>query len=159
MLESIGQDGSVQPGMVKRAAESVPLVGAVLGTMTNWTQNPQQQQVEQAQRNFINAIMRQESGAAIGQGEFDSAAKQYFPQPGDSAEVIAQKAQNRTRAIAALEAQAGPALKKVHQRSGGGTSDASAPLPTKNAQGWTLHRDAAGNRAYVGPNGEIQEVG
>lgn len=157
VLDQIGKGGQVQPGMIKRAAESMPLVGGGLGTMANWTQSGDQQQVEQAQRNFVNAIMRQESGAAIGQGEFDSAAKQYFPQPGDTPQVVAQKAQNRERAISALEAQAGPALKKVLRP--GGTGTPANALPTKNAQGWMLHQDAAGRRAYVGPNGEIQEVG
>lgn len=31
-------------------------------------------------------------------------------------------------------------------------------IPQVNAQGWKLHKDAAGRQAYVGPNGEIQEV-
>jgi len=30
---------------------------------------------------------------------------------------------------------------------------AAAPLPATNAQGWTLHQDAKGNRAYVSPDG------
>lgn len=29
---------------------------------------------------------------------------------------------------------------------------------TKNQRGWVLHTDANGNKAYVGPNGEIEEV-
>jgi len=33
-----------------------------------------------------------------------------------------------------------------------------AALPLKNEKGWTLHEDAHGNKAYVGPNNEIQEV-
>lgn len=49
----------------------------------------------QAERNFINAVLRRESGAAIAPSEFDSAARQYFPQPGDSAEVLKQKKANR----------------------------------------------------------------
>lgn len=31
-------------------------------------------------------------------------------------------------------------------------------LPSVNAQGWKLMQDASGNKAYVGPNGEVQEV-
>jgi hypothetical protein len=31
-------------------------------------------------------------------------------------------------------------------------------LPSKNAKGWTLMEDPQGNKAYVGPNGEIEEV-
>lgn len=31
-------------------------------------------------------------------------------------------------------------------------------IPTKNQAGWILHTDSNGNKAYVGPNGEIEEV-
>lgn len=31
-------------------------------------------------------------------------------------------------------------------------------LPLKNAKGWVLHTDKNGNKAYVGPNNEIEEV-
>lgn len=51
--------------------------------------------IEQAQRNFINAVLRRESGAAIAPSEFESAAKQYFPQPGDTEKVLKQKRENR----------------------------------------------------------------
>ncbi len=50
---------------------------------------------EQAERNFINAVLRQESGAAIAESEFESAEKQYFPRAGDSAENLEQKRRNR----------------------------------------------------------------
>lgn len=61
--------------------------------------SPERQKVIQAQRDFVNALLRKESGAAISQGEFENAQKQYFPQPGDSPEVIAQKRLNRQNAI------------------------------------------------------------
>lgn len=35
---------------------------------------------------------------------------------------------------------------------------APADVPSTNSKGWKLHRDANGNQAYVGPNGEIEEV-
>jgi len=75
--------------------------------------SPQSQQADQAQRNFVNAILRQESGAAISESEFQNARKQYFPQPGDSAKVIEQKRQNRETAIKSLEVSAGPGMKKI----------------------------------------------
>jgi hypothetical protein len=83
IIRDIGGSGDVQPGLIKRTAEAVPFVGDALGTLTNWTQSEPQQKVEQAQRNFINAVLRRESGAAIGSEEFDNARTQYFPQPGD----------------------------------------------------------------------------
>lgn len=108
ILNSVGNNGAVQPGLIKRAAEAVPLAGEGLGTLTNFTQSAPQQQVEQAQRDFVNAVLRQESGAAISQGEFENAKKQYFPQPGDTPEVVAQKSRNREQAIAGFSTSSGP---------------------------------------------------
>lgn len=69
------------------------------------------QQFMQAQRNFINAVLRRESGAVISDQEFDNARQQYFPQPGDSAEVIQQKSQNRLTAIQGIMGAAGPSYR------------------------------------------------
>jgi len=55
----------------------------------------EQQQLDQAKRDFVNAVLRRESGAVISDSEFANAEKQYFPQIGDSPQVIAQKKQNR----------------------------------------------------------------
>lgn len=63
----------------------------------------------QAEKNFVNAILRKESGAAISPAEFDSAAKQYFPRPGDTPEVLEQKRANRLQSVAALKAEGGSA--------------------------------------------------
>jgi len=74
--------------------------------------SPNDQKAEQAQRNFINAVLRRESGATIQPSEFDSANQQYFPQPGDSKEVLDQKRANRREAIEGLKRAAGPTGKK-----------------------------------------------
>lgn len=68
---------------------------------------------DQAERNFINAKLRRESGAAISASEFESAEKQYFPRPGDSPAVKEQKRQNRLIALRAMQAEAGPAFNMV----------------------------------------------
>lgn len=101
------QNGPVQPGMIKRSAEALPLIGESMGTALNFTQSAAQQRVDQAQRNFVNATLRQESGAAISQGEWDNAKKQYFPQPGDDASVIEQKRLNRAQVINGFKTSAG----------------------------------------------------
>lgn len=67
----------------------------------------EQQQYVQAQRDFINAILRKESGAVIADSEFANAQKQYFPQIGDSSAVIAQKAKNRELAMKMIVGGAG----------------------------------------------------
>ena len=113
ILNVVGEGGKVQPGLIKRIAEATPLIGEGLGTSLNFTQSDAQQQIEQAQRNFVNAVLRQESGAAINENEFNNAKKQYFPQPGDSAAVIEQKRLNREAAIQGFEVSAGPGAKKT----------------------------------------------
>jgi hypothetical protein len=105
--------GTKTPSLLKQSAESVPLIGAGLGMAANNFASPNQQKMEQAQRDFVNAVLRQESGASISASEFDSARKQYFPQPGDSAAVIAQKTQNRRIAIEGMKAQAGQGAKSI----------------------------------------------
>lgn len=70
------------------------------------------QLADQAKRNFINSVLRRESGAVISPEEFANADLQYFPQPGDSFEVIRQKEQNRQTAIEGITSAAGPAAPK-----------------------------------------------
>jgi flagella basal body P-ring formation protein FlgA len=68
---------------------------------------------EQAERNFVNAVLRRESGAAISNKEFESAEMQYFPRTGDGPEVLAQKKQNRLQALAGMQGAAGNAWDRV----------------------------------------------
>lgn len=72
---------------------------------------PQAQKLDQAKRDFVNAVLRRESGAVIAESEFANADKQYFPMPGDTAEVIAQKRRNRIEAIRGIAAGAGPSYR------------------------------------------------
>lgn len=60
------------------------------------------QQFDQAQRDFINAVLRRESGAAISPSEFASANLQYFPQPGDKPETVQQKLRNQKTQLEAI---------------------------------------------------------
>jgi hypothetical protein len=106
-----GLQGKYSPAAVntKNALGSVWGIGGALGTGANAFLSDTDQRAEQAQRDFVNAVLRQESGASIGAAEFDNAIKQYFPQPNDGAAVIAQKARNRQLAIQGLQANAGHA--------------------------------------------------
>lgn len=67
------------------------------------------QSYDQASRNFINAVLRRESGAAISPSEFDSARKQYLPQPGDTTKNLNQKRANRQLVFDNLRAASGGA--------------------------------------------------
>ncbi len=77
---------------IDSAISSIPFIG-------NTASSEARQQYDQAKRDFINAQLRKESGATIQPSEFESAEKQYFPQPGDGPDVIKQKAEARKIAI------------------------------------------------------------
>lgn len=68
---------------------------------------------EQAERNFINATLRRESGASISPQEFSSAEKQYFPRAGDTPLILAQKAANRAQTYEGIKSGAGKSYEKV----------------------------------------------
>lgn len=99
------------PGAVaaKQGAENVYGIGGVLGAIGNTVLPENAQMADQAQRDFVNAVLRQESGASISDAEFANAKRQYFPQPGDSKAVIKQKADNRAVAIQGFKNSAGNA--------------------------------------------------
>ncbi len=104
VLGDVGTDYSPMKVSIASAMDKVP--GVNVGA--NAVLTDKEQKVAQAQRDFVNAVLRKESGAAIAQSEFDNARKQYFPQPGDSAAVIAQKKANRETAIKGLAKIVGP---------------------------------------------------
>ena len=84
---------------------------------------------EQAQRNFINAVLRRESGAVISESEFANARRQYFPQPGDGPEVLANKARNRQVVIENLETEGKRALQRRPPFPGATGTGKKAPPP------------------------------
>lgn len=98
-----------------------------VGPAVNALSSANQQKLDQAKRNFINAVLRRESGAVISDSEFDNAEKQYFPQIGDSAAVIEQKKQNRRTAIDGMKAE-------IPSRKTGITDTVSnTTIPDRNA--------------------------
>ena len=79
-----------------------------MGTAGNYLMSSEQKRVNQAQRDFVNAVLRQESGAVISDAEFANAKKQYFPTPGDDDATIKQKRANRKLAIQGFARMSGP---------------------------------------------------
>ncbi|KRG60811.1 hypothetical protein ABB25_01070 [Stenotrophomonas koreensis] len=85
------------------------------GEFLNPLASPEGQRYRQAQDNWLRANLRKESGAAIGVDEMDQERKNYFPIPGDTPEVIAQKMRNRKTTERAMRAAAGAGLPPVGQ--------------------------------------------
>jgi hypothetical protein len=103
--------------------------------------NAETKQVRRAVRDFINAQLRRESGAAIGKDEFASARLQYIPAPGDPPQVVADKLDKIRQARDILRIQGGAAYQQqiAAERPQAG-SQTFPPMPTK----------ASGQRPVVG---------
>ncbi|WP_457663699.1 hypothetical protein [Sinorhizobium medicae] len=86
--------------LMNKVAGSIPIAG-------NYLRSEDAQKYDQAKRDYINAVLRRESGAVISPEEFKNAEQQYFPQPGDGPEVIEQKRRNRETTIQGLKISAG----------------------------------------------------
>ena len=93
------------------------MLGSVPLGAGNYMRDEDFQRFDQARRDFVNAILRRESGAVISEQEFDNADKQYFPVPGDGPEVIAQKRRNRETAIEGLRLGAGEGAAYIERQS------------------------------------------
>jgi hypothetical protein len=110
----------------KMAASDVPLVGGAAGYAGNLMLSESGQQAEQAQRDFINAVLRRESGAVISKPEFANGQKQYFPQPGDGPQVLAQKKRNRELAIQGMAAEVPNGLRSAPSLTNPGNDGAAS---------------------------------
>ena len=129
LLSQLEQGGTKNTGVVRSAVASTlgmtPFIGekleqgvsSAMNTLPGFLGGPDaaQQATDQARRNFVTAVLRKESGAAISPSEFANEAQKYFPQPGDVDSVIKQKQNARETAIKALEIQAGPGANVIRQ--------------------------------------------
>lgn len=79
-------------------------VGGQVPGVGNYLKSKEYQQAEQAGKEFLQAILRKDTGAAIHQHEMESYGVVYLPRPGDSPEVLAQKKASRSRALEAIKA-------------------------------------------------------
>jgi hypothetical protein len=135
LLKDLEKSGTTSGGRIKAAVQGtltslVPFqgenlaegAGNVMNVLPSVLGGPSesQQMYEQAKKNFITAVLRKESGAAIGASEFATEEKKYFPQAGESEKVIAQKQRARELAIQAMKIQAGPGAKSI---GGGAAAD------------------------------------
>lgn len=77
-------------------AGSVPYIG-------NFMISPDYQRGLQAGREFLAAILRKDTGAAVTKAEFDLYGPMFLPTPGDSEEVLGQKRVARERAMQAIQ--------------------------------------------------------
>lgn len=99
-FSKVSTEGVGLKGAAQGAAGALPLGG--------FLQSNAYRNMEQAKRQWVTALLRKESGAAIGKQEYADYDKQFFPQPEDGPQQIAQKAEARKVAVAAMKRGAGP---------------------------------------------------
>lgn len=117
-----------QQGVTARP-EAVVLAG---NKFSNYLAPKGAQQVAQVQNQWSEAYLRAKTGAAATQGEVDLNNRTFFPQPGDSQDVIRQKAQARAQAETDMQLPAGPAATRTK---------IAAPVNTGGASGgWSIQK-------------------
>jgi len=116
IIEKLADDGVTKSIPGSRAGYGV-------GATINALQPQERQRLDQAKRDFINAVLRRESGAVISDAEFANAEQQYFPQPGEGKDTIAQKKRAREVANRGILAEVPDSENRVKTvRGGGGAS-------------------------------------
>lgn len=105
-----GKDALENINKVEQAIADQGLAGDIqLQALPSWAQSKDQQLYRQAQRQFTEARLRKESGAAIPNAEYSTDSETYFAQPNDTAETLAQKKAAREAVLDSLAVSAGPA--------------------------------------------------
>jgi len=112
IIEPLEQAGQY-PMYGAAVAGAVPFVGDITKRLV---MSPDQQKYQQAADDWIRAKLRKESGAVIGEDEMRQEYETYFPQPGDSKEVIEQKRKAREIATKAMATSAGTAAPKTGKK-------------------------------------------
>jgi len=122
--------------------------GFGIGGIVNMVNSESAQMLDQAKRDFINATLRRESGAAIAESEFTNAEKQYFPQIGDSPKVIEQKARNRALAAQGVLAEVPKGAPGLRTGGATGSFDATrAPMKGQVVQGYRFKGGDPGDQS------------
>jgi hypothetical protein len=115
IIRQVGEKGN--PTVATSIAGSV-LPGSAGRYVQSKVMTPEQQMHRQAQEDWVRAKLRKESGAVIAEEEMEREIATYFPKPGDTQQVIQQKAKARETAIQGMKKAAGPAGQRINAPTG-----------------------------------------
>lgn len=108
-------------GLMDELAEEGPAVRSITSLLVAGTDfeglalSDRQLKILQAQRDWVRAKLRKESGAVIGVDEMAEEVRTYFPLPGEGPEIIEQKRQARLQAERQMEIMGGGAVEERPQ--------------------------------------------
>lgn len=97
LIDKFGESLTGTEGVVGGTIGQLPVVG-------NFAKSEGYQQAEQAGKEFLQAILRKDTGAAITKEETAEYGSVYLPRPGDSKDLLTQKKASRVRALEAIKA-------------------------------------------------------
>lgn len=83
--------------------------GSFIPFVPKFARSSERRQFENAEKNFITAVLRRESGAAISPEEFKDAGEVYIPKTTDDEQTLVNKARARRVVLQGLENEAGGA--------------------------------------------------
>lgn len=142
-------------GNIKNVQDSIVGMNRVewmaQNSMPDWMPGKREdvQQYQQAILNFVNAKLRQESGAVIGDSEYKKAEEQYFPQPGNPPSVIAQKEANRKLVINDQYVMSGQPAPTAQKYVTGYTSDGDeVQIPENDSEAINMLLSEGGSLGY-----------
>lgn len=110
-IESLAAGGASNLSLAEKGLKNV-------GVPEGYALSADSQQVLQAQRDWVRAKLRLESGAVIGDEEMAEEIRTYFPQPGEDPATAAQKKQARAQAMEQVRTQGGRAASKPAAEAG-----------------------------------------
>ena len=104
----------------------------------NYAKTAKFQQAEQAGKEFLQAILRKDTGAAITAEETAEYGSVYLPRPGDSPEVLNQKQESRRRAVDAIKAGLPPQAILQMEKTGAMPGGQTQGRKTKSGVSYTV---------------------
>ena len=102
----------------------------------------------------IQAVSHDQSGARLNESQIKSNLETVIPVDVGNKNALAQINSSRDGFYHQSLIGAGAAIHSPAFEGTLGADQRALSLPTKNAQGWTLHRDANNRYAYVSPDGK-----
>lgn len=148
-LGILNQHGNALSGFADNAASGVPVVG-------NYLKSEGYQKAEQAGQEFLHAVLRKDTGAAITKEETSEYGAVYLPRPGDSAAVLQQKAASRQRALEALKAGMPPQAILQAEAALKNTDAAYPPAGTANINSQAEFDALPSGTQFTAPDGSIR---
>jgi hypothetical protein len=125
------------------------------GIVRSRVQSPEYQVARNAGDEFLQAILRKDTGAAITRDEQTLYGETYLPQPGDGPEVLEAKRAARQRAVAAINAGMSPAQMIAAEKALGPQAGPPQGGPVRVANDAEYEALPSGTQ-FIGPDGKLR---